>query len=125
LLGILLAKTKLDTHCSLKPRATITSPISIYQRKFIERDNKSMNKRIVKIGRVGGKLNSSKSSLELSSINPHLRNNLQTYSFLNRSIKLKAIEDENSKIFSRLIRTSPTIRREQWIKRNIQTSKYK
>lgn len=77
-----------------------------------------MAKRILKI-------NNSHPSFNASSGFNSLSYNLRTYSSLNRSIRLKEIEDENSRMYSRLMMTSPTLKREQWVKRSIQTSKYK
>lgn len=116
LLNILTAKSRLDTRAPRPPiRHSPSAPI--LQQRVIQQDNHSMIRRIIKIGQ--GRHECPKG--ELSEVG----RNLNTYSSLNRSIKLREIEQENSKIFSRLIMTSPTINRQQWIKRNIQTSKYK
>jgi len=48
-----------------------------------------------------------------------------TYSSLKRIIKQKEIEEENTKIFSRLITTPSTLKRLNWAKSSRQTEKYK
>jgi hypothetical protein len=119
LINILCAKSRIDNHNQLKVKHCASAPINILQKRLIERNNSSMIRRIIKISQV--KHSPTRSDNELTIV----ERNLKTYSSLNRSIRMKEIEEENSKIFSRLIMTSPTIKRDQWIKRNIQTSKYK
>jgi hypothetical protein len=77
-----------------------------------------MIQRIVKIGKSHSDSRDSLSSRSFSK-------NLKTYSSLSRTIRVKEIEKENEKLYSRLLMTSPTIRRDLWARRNIETSKYK
>lgn len=118
LMNILTAKSRLDTHCSTRVRHSPSAPGKLLEKRAIQESNHSMIRRIMKIGQVKPAARGPNELVEVV-------RNLKTYSSLNRSIRLREIEQENSKIFSRLIMTSPTIKRDQWIKRNIQTSKYK
>lgn len=117
LLNILTAKSRLDTRAPNYPLRHTPSAPSLHQRA-IEQDNHSMIRRIIKISQVR-QAPSPRSQLA------EVARKLNSYSSLNRTMRAREIEQENSKIFSRLIMTSPTIKRQQWLKRNIQTSKYK
>jgi hypothetical protein len=118
-MNILSAKSKIDSRNPLRVKHSPSFPVNVLQKKLIEKNNYGMIRRIVKISQE--RHSPTRADSELGEV----VRNLKTYSSLNRSIRMKEIEQENSKIFSRLIMTSPTIKREQWVKRNIQTSKYK
>lgn len=119
LINILAAKSQLDNHNRTKIKHCSSAPLNLLQRRIIQKDNQSMVCRIMRI--TQDKPSLTRTDSELSSV----VRNLKTYSSLNRSIKMRQIQEENSKMFSRLIMTSPTISRNQWKKRNLQTSKYK
>lgn len=110
LINIMSAKSRVDSHTSLRPKFHITS-INIQQKK-IDQDNHGMLQRLLKINKSHASLNESGGIHSLS-------HNLRTYSSMNRTMRLKEIENENSRMFSRLVMTSPTLKREQWVKRNI------
>ncbi|EFX59853.1 hypothetical protein DAPPUDRAFT_346790, partial [Daphnia pulex] len=119
LLNILAAKSHLDNRNPTNPKHSPSAPLALLQRKILQQDNRGMVSRIMRIAQDKPAL--SRTHTELTS----LVRNLKAYSSLNRSMRLRAIEEENCRIFSRLVSTSPTIRREQWRKSNLQTSKYK
>jgi hypothetical protein len=58
---------------------------------------------------------------------PHLdlSATLNAYSSLNRLIKSREIEEENSKLFSRILTATPTLKRKCWAKMQQQNQKYK
>jgi hypothetical protein len=119
LINILAAKSQVDNrNPSSRMKHSSSGPLGVLQRRIVEKDNQSMVCRIMRITQEKPSLSRTDSELSL------LRN-LKTYSSLNRSIKLRHIQQENSKMFSRLITTSPTISRHHWSKSNLQTSKYK
>ncbi len=44
---------------------------------------------------------------------------------IQKGMKQKSIDEENTRIFARLIQTTPTIKRNEWIRKNIEATKYK
>lgn len=120
LVNIMRAKSKVDSKNKQGLKHHNSLPGNILRRKDIAKDNESMIHRIMEINNSRAKLPARPKS-QLSEVG----RNLKTYSSLNRTLRLREIEDQNTKMFSRLISTSPTIRREQWIKREVLTNKYK
>ena len=118
-INILSVKTKLDSrnNNALRTRTPHIKPLHP-NRKQLQLDNESMVKRIVHISKSHSTLNDSLDAHSLS-------RKLKTYSSLNRTLRLKEIEDENTKMFSRLVTAAPTIRRAEWVRGNLQAMKYK
>ena len=96
LINILTAKSRVDTHCASRLRQVPSAPTNILQKRAIQESNHSMIRRIVKIGQERAL---TRKSGDLSDVVRNLKN----YSSMNRTMKMKEIEQENSKIFSRLI----------------------
>ncbi len=117
LINIICAKSKINTHNSLSFRQSPSSPMSLYRRRVIQQDNRNLASKIASLSKPSFYQRQG-SSLVVS-------RNLKVYSSLNRSIRRKEIEQENSKLFSRLIMTSPTIKRDSLVKCHLQTIKYK
>lgn len=83
LLGVLSAKTQLNTHSTHSPRHP-SSPISILRKKIIAEDNKNLARKIASISKPSNP--SLNTSLSLS-------RNLKVYSSVNRSIRNRTIEE--------------------------------
>lgn len=109
------AKTKIDTHSNSTPRRVMHSPISLTRQHIIRKDNIYLSRKLSAIGHSPPNMHN----------HSNLSRSLKVYSSLNRSIRQREIQEENNKMLTRLVTASPTIRRQQWQQRQIQTSKYK
>ena len=118
MIGVLSAKSKIDTHGNLSFRQP-SSPIGILRRKMILSDNLNLTRKLVNISKSPSRhTDSLNTSMSLS-------RNLNTYSSVNRNIKQRAIDQENSKLLSRLITTSATLQRQKWAQSNEKITRYK
>jgi hypothetical protein len=117
LINIITAKCKISTRNSLSFRQAPSSPISLYRRRVINEDNHNLAKKLTSLTK-GGLCERNDSSVVLS-------RNLKTYSSVNRNMRRRQIEEENGRMLSRLIMTSPTIKRQSLMKSQVQISKYK
>lgn len=84
LISILSAKSKIDSHNSLRSRQS-SSPLSLSRKKVIQQDNAGLAKRIMQISRT----KYVRPADELSEVG----RNLKTYSSVGRNLRQKAIDE--------------------------------
>lgn len=96
-----------------------------YQVEYnIRKDNQQLVERLCSIEKVkSSRVNSSqsKSRCKFTVINQNLR----SMASITRCIKSRQIENENAKIFNRLIHTNPTLSRQDWMKSIKNNKQYK
>ena len=90
----------------------------------IQKDNKELVDRLCEIEKnTASRVNSSQSKNGRKFIS--ITQNLRSMASIHRFNRIRKIQDENAKFFNRLISTTPTLSRQEWIKGMRDNKKYR